>query len=375
MCAKIIQITKAKAEQTKSQKDFNRLVTKIETLEKNIAEYRATMTKIQQRVATDLMPIRQQYYQQRAELVRRFDRAYESSAYKKKEKEKLAYLIQDIAFEVIDDGGIEEIKPIYNKYSDEGDYDAINEEANQEAAERMKSLFSMFGIDLGDDVDMSNPEKMQEKLAQKMAEQQASFEEQNREQKERRAKRPKTQKQIEREEKRELETRNVTKAVRTIYMDLVKAFHPDRETDEAEKNRKTEIMQRVTEAYEKNDVLALLRLQLEFERINQSHIESLAEDHLKYYNKILREQTKELEEEYDNLQGKAQMISGQPAYMISNPFGLEFAFEQQIKDYKKTIKSIKKDLKDFQSDEVLKGFLKVFKIPKHSDNDVFDFLF
>jgi uncharacterized phage infection (PIP) family protein YhgE len=375
MCAKIIQITKAKAEQTKSQKDFNRLVTKIETLEKNIAEYRATMTKIQQRVATDLMPIRQQYYQQRAELVRRFDRAYESSAYKKKEKEKLAYLIQDIAFEVIDDGGIEEIKPIYNKYSDEGDYDAINEEANQEAAERMKSLFSMFGIDLGDDVDMSNPEKMQEKLAQKMAEQQASFEEQNREQKERRAKRPKTQKQIEREEKRELETRNVTKAVRTIYMDLVKAFHPDRETDEAEKNRKTEIMQRVTEAYEKNDVLALLRLQLEFERINQSHIESLAEDHLKYYNKILREQTKELEEEYDNLQGQAQMISGQPAYMISNPFGLEFAFEQQIKDYKKTIKSIKKDLKDFQSDEVLKGFLKVFKIPKHSDNDVFDFLF
>lgn len=375
MCAKIIQITKYKAEQTKSQKDFNRLVTRIETLEKNIAEYRATMTKIQQRVATDLMPIRQQYYQQRAELVRRFDRAYESAAYKKKEKEKLAYLIQDIAFEVIDDGGIEELKPIYDKYSDEGDYNAINEEANQEAAERMKNLFSMFGIDLGDDVDMSNLEKMQERLHQKMAEQQASFEEQKREQDERRTKRPKTQKQIEREEKKALEARNVTKAVRTIYMDLVKAFHPDRETDEAEKNRKTEIMQRVTEAYEKNDVLALLRLQLEFERINQSHIESLAEEHLKYYNKILREQTKELEEEFDNLQGQAQRLSGQPAYMISNPFGIEFAFEQQIKNYKKTIKSIKNDLKDFQSDEVLKGFLKVFKIPKHSDNDVFDFLF
>lgn len=375
MCAKIIQITKAKAEQTKGQKDFNRLVKKIEALEKNIAEYRATMTKIQQRVATDLMPIRQQYYQQRAELVYRFDRAYESSAYKKTEKKKLAYLIQDIAFEAIDDGGIEELKPIYDKYSDEGDYDAINEEANQEAAERMKNLFSMFGIDLGDDVDMSNPEKMQERLHQKMAEQQAVFEEQKREQEERRAKRPKTQKQIEREEKKELEARNVTKAVRTIYMDLVKAFHPDRETDEVEKNRKTEIMQRVTEAYEKNDVLALLRLQLEFERINQSHIESLAEEHLKYYNKILREQTKELEEEFDNLQGQAQRLSGQPAYMISNPFGLEFAFEQQIKDYKKTIRSIKKDLKDFQSDEVLKGFLKVFKIPKHSDNDVFDFLF
>lgn len=375
MCAKIVQITKAKAEQTKVQKDFNRLVKKIETLEKNISDYRAAVTKIQQRVATDLMPVRQQYFEQRAQLVYRFDRAHESAFYKKPEKKKLSYLIQEITFEVIDEGRIEELKPIYDKYSEEGGYDAINEEANQEVAERMKNLFSIFGIDLGDDVDLNDPEKMQEKLHEKMAEQQAVFEEQAREQEESRAKRPKTQKQIEREEKKELETRNVTKAVRTIYMDLVKAFHPDRETEGEEKNRKTEIMQRVTEAYEKNDVLSLLRLQLEFERINQAHIESLAEDHLKYYNKVLREQTKELEEEYDSLQMQAHAMSGQPAYMVSNPFGLEFAFDQQIKDYKKTIKDIKKDLKDFQNDEVLKGFLKVFKIPKHNDNDGFDFLF
>lgn len=373
MCAKIIQIAKAKAEQTKAQKDFNRLVKKIETLEKNILDYRTAMTKIQQQVATDLIPVRQQYFEQRAQLVYRFDRAYESTFYKKPEKKKLAYLIQEIAFEVIDKGGIEELKPIYDKYSEEGGYDTINEEANQEVAERMKNLFSMFGIDLGDDVDLSNPEKMQERLHEKMAEQQAIFEEQEREQEERRAKRPKTQKQIEREEKKELETRNITKAVRMIYMDLVKAFHPDLEKEEDEKDRKTEIMQRVTQAYEKNDVLGLFRLQLELERIDQSHIESLAEDHLKYYNKILREQTKELEEEYDNLQMQAHAMSGQPAYMVSNPFGLKFAFEQQIKEYKKTIKDIKKDLKNFQNDELLKGFLKSFKIPKN--NDSFEFLY
>jgi|JI7StandDraft_1071085.scaffolds.fasta_scaffold18885_5 hypothetical protein len=375
MCAKIVQITKAKAEQTKAQKDFNRLVKKIETLEINITDYRVAMTKIQQRVAMDLEPIRKQYFEQRAQLVYRFDRAYESAAYKKPEKKKLAYLIQEIAFEVIDSGEMEELKPIYDKYSEEGSYDAINEEAAQEAAERMKNLFSMFGIELGDDVDMNDPEKMQERLQQKIAEQQASFTEQQRENEERRAKRPKTQKQIEREEKKELETRNVTKAVRTIYMDLVKAFHPDREKEEEEKNRKTEIMQRVTEAYEKNDVLGLLRLQLEFERIDQSHIESLAEDHLKYYNKILREQTKELEEEFDGLQTQAHLMSGQPKYIVSNPFGLEFAFDQQISEYKKTVKSIKKDLKAFQDDEVVKAFLKSFKIPKHNDNEAFDFLF
>lgn len=373
MPAKIVQITKAKAEQTKAQKEFNRLVKKIEALEQSITEYREMLSKLHQRSAKDLQPLRKQYYEQRAQLVYRFDRAHESSFFKKNEKKKLAYLIQEISFELIEMGSMEELKPIYNKYSEEGDYDTINEEANQEAAERMKDILSAFGIDLGEDFDAGDPEKMQEKLHEKMAEQQAAFEEHKREQEERRAKRPKTQKQIEREEKKELEVRNITKAVRTIYMDLVKAFHPDRVTDEAEKDRKTEIMQRVTEAYEKNDVLSLLRLQLEFERIDQSHIESMAEDHLKYYNKILREQTKELDEEYDNLMGQAQMISGQPTYMISTPFGLEFAFDRQIKDFKKTIKSIKKDLIEFQSDEVMKAFLKSYKIPKQ--NDEFDFIF
>lgn len=375
MCAKIVQIAKPKALQSKPQKDFNRLVKKIEKLEKDLADYRDTLTKIQQRTATEMIPAQKQYFEQRAELARRFDRAYNSSFFKKPEKKKLAHLIQEIAFEVIDEGGMEELKPIYDKYSDEGSYDEINEEATQDAAERMKNMFSMFGMDLGDDFDLKDPEKMQAKLMEKMTEQEELFAEEQRKAEERRAKRPKTQKQIERDEKKNLEINNITKAVRTIYMDLVKAFHPDREKDETERDRKTAIMQRVTQAYEKNDILGLLRLQLEFERISQSHIESLAEDQLKYYNKILREQTKELEEEYEQLQMQAGMMSGTPMYALSSPFSLELAFEQKIREYKQITKNLKKDLKDFQSDEVVKSFLKQYKIPRQQDIDPFDFLF
>ncbi len=372
MCAKIVQITRAKAEQTKSQKEFNRLVQKIETLEKSIVEYRETMAKLQQRAATELAPLRKQYFEQRAQLVYRLDRAHQSSFYKKKEKEKLAYLIQSIAFELIEVGDMDELKPIYDKYSQEGSYDAINEEAKLEEAERLRDLFSVLGVDLGEDFDMNDPEKIQERLHQKMAEQSEDFEKRYQSDQQR-TQRPKTQKQLDREAKKELEIRNSTKAVRTIYLDLVKAFHPDRETEETEKERKTEIMQRVTEAYEKNDLMALLRLQLEFERIDQSHIESLAETHLKYYNRILREQSKELEEEYEELQMQAQGLGGQSAYMVSNSFGLEFAFNQQISEYKKTVKNLKKDLKDLQSDEIVRAFLKSYIIPK--ENNEFDFLF
>ena len=64
---------------------------------------------------------------------------------------------------------------------------------------------------------------------------------------------------------------------RCFYLDLVKTFHPDRELDEAEKIRKTAIMQRVTDAYEKNDLLVLLELQLEFERIDAQSLNSIAQ--------------------------------------------------------------------------------------------------
>ncbi len=357
MSAKIVQITKVRAEQTRSQKEFNRLVKKIETLEKSIVEYRETMTKIQQRALTELEPLRKQYFEQRAQLVYRFDRAYESSFFKKNEKEKLTYLIQDIAFELIDTARMEEFKPIYDKYSHEGGYDAVVEEV-----ERINNMFSAFGADFGEDVGKHDPEKKTKNW--ETTEHQEAFGEphQSRGQ---RTQRPRTQKQLNREAKRELETRAGTKAVRTIYLDLVKAFHPDRETDESEKDRKTEIMQRVTEAYERNDVLALLRLQLELERIDQSHLETLAETHLKYYNKILREQAQELEGEYEQLQLQARALGGQSAYLISNPFGLEFAFNQQVNEFKKTVKNLKKDLKDLQYDEVVRAFLKTYTIPDH----------
>jgi hypothetical protein len=47
---------------------------------------------------------------------------------------------------------------------------------------------------------------------------------------------------------------------------LVAALHPDREPDEQERKRKTELMQRVNTSYGKKYLLLLLELQLEIEQ-------------------------------------------------------------------------------------------------------------
>lgn len=88
---------------------------------------------------------------------------------------------------------------------------------------------------------------------------------------------------------------------KAIYMRLVKKYHPDREPDEAEKGRKTELIQRVTQAYQENDFLTLLKLQIEYLEEEETDASFLAEDMLKRYNKILLKQLNEIKGEIDFL--------------------------------------------------------------------------
>jgi curved DNA-binding protein CbpA len=70
--------------------------------------------------------------------------------------------------------------------------------------------------------------------------------------------------------------------VREIYRKLASALHPDRETDEREREAKTALMQRVNQACEAQDLLALLQLQLQIEQIDERHIANAGEQRLKH---------------------------------------------------------------------------------------------
>lgn len=365
----LVRIGISKATLTKSQKEFNRLTKRIETLGQEITVFREAADHLQRRVQAEYIPLVRQFQAQQAELVKVFDRAYDHKDFKKGEKKKLADLILNLAYELVE-AGFDDLKPIYDKYDTDG-FDATSTDADQLQAELLKSMAGqMFGIDL-DDVDATSPEEIKAHLQQKIEEREAAEAERKRLADERRAKKPKSEKQQEREARKQLEEKNITQATRKLYMDLVKAFHPDREPDESEKERKTEIMHRVTAAYETGDLLALLRLQLEFERIDQTHLETLADEQLLYYNKILRQQVKELEGELYNMQSQLAAMIGQPSFYSRSPITLELSLTQDIKSIKNEIKTLKKDLKAFADNDVLKEWLKTYKIQKATPNDLF----
>ncbi|MBD2703701.1 hypothetical protein IC229_23855 [Spirosoma sp. BT702] len=366
---------KDKAPLSKAQKEFNRLTKKIDDLELELTQFRAAATQIQQRIYTEYEPLLRDFNRLRADLVRVFDRAHDRPETTKTERKKLVDLILNLSYELISEHGLEELKPIFDKYDADG-FDATDAEADEQVSEVMKEMVSaMYGIQFDEDVDVSTKDKFMAYLDEQMRAKQTEHQQLEQEAEERKAKKPKSAKQQEREAKKQLEERNITKAVRTLYMDLVKAFHPDREPDEDEKVRKTEIMKRVTEAYEKSDLLALFRLQFEFNRIDQQNLETLAEDQLRYYNKILKQQAEELDAELYGLQSQLSAALNKPLMMVGSALSLEFSFNNDVRALKQDIKATRKDIKDLSNPAQMKAFLKTYRIRKASDFDTFSGFF
>ncbi|WP_083322294.1 hypothetical protein [Hymenobacter lapidarius] len=279
---------------SKAQKEFNRLTKRIARLEKEVVDFRETATAMRQRVQNEYRPLQARHNDARAALVRQLDQAFETHKLTKGEKNKIA----DLIAQCVDllERGHADLAPIMDKHAPPL---TAEEEvaADQHTSELMKQLFTMqYGIEFDPNVDVSTQAKFMAYVDQKMAEREAEYEQPEAQAAKRRTRRKKSPKQQAAEEQKQAEEKNITKAVRTLYMDLVKHLHPDLEPDEAEKLRKTELLKQVTTAYQANELLTLLRLQLELQRIDQSHLENLAEGQLKYYNKLLKEQTRELDE-------------------------------------------------------------------------------
>ena len=185
----------------------------------------------------------------------------------------------------------------------------------------------------------------------------------------------KTKKQLEKEARQQEEEALASKSVQEVYRKLVAALHPDREPDPDEQKRKTELMQRVNIAYGKKDLLLLLALQLEIEQIDPAHLNHIADSRLKYFNKILKEQLSELEQETDQIENMFKLDLNLPFFATLSPKQLMSGLAQDIQELRRDIVAIQNELKTFQNPTSLKSWLKGYKIPKTPDHDDFGDLF
>lgn len=342
----VLRIGQPKTVLNKRQKEFNQLSERIEQLDKVIPELRNTYQLLIERVQKEYNPIVMEYQEFRVELVRHLDRMYEKDLYRKAYLTKLAYLISEISFDLIVNYKFEELLPLFNKYS-EVDFETALKELKKADSQLIDTKL------LAEENEVTEEDIFHE----------LEPEEQERIKAELRAEKVKAHQEEAKQARQILQKQKTTKSVRKVYMDLVKAFHPDLETDEAEKLRKTEIMQKVTQTYQENNLLELLKLQIEFERIDQDHLENLGKEQLTYYNLVLKEQVEELEKEKLEIQQQISYLCGLKPEHVNAMTTVVVKFNTNINEVKAEIKEIKYTLKKWKEPSLLKAFLKTYEIP------------
>lgn len=348
-----------------AQRTFNSTIRKIEKEKKLLAEWQEMTEVFQQKQSGIYVPLVARYDQARAELTRRFDRFFERKSFSGLQREKMAHAICEITVELIPKG-FDDLRDVHDRYSSM-DFDTIAEEGKGQAEDMLRDLFeSEFGVDLGDDFDMDRPEEMADRIAGLLTaerEQEAAGASTGKK---------KTASQQRKEAKAKEEEENISQSIKSVYRQLTTALHPDREVDELERGRKTELMQKVTRAYRDKDLLKLLELQLEVEQIDQTNIDGIADSRLKHFNKVLSRQLQEITMEVEQVSILFKQMAGIDAFGPVSPQIILQEFERDTELLERDVLELEEDLSDLTTVKGIQRWLKSYELPRLNPFDIFN---
>ena len=371
----VVKTAELKGVLSKEQKRFNGYLQKIKALKlqnESIQELTIEFGKI---VQNKLKPAKEKVTQDLRDFIVSLDKSVFSLDLKGKQAEKHGQILFELADLFLSElNKDEEIIKIFNKYSVEN-FETIRTEANNEGRDSLIQMFKMqFGVDIDPDdiTDLDDPMNnpiLFEKIAEAKEKMKQKAEEQAEKKAERDAQKKKSSKQLLEEAQRKSAESAVSKTTKQIYMDLVRNFHPDTEMDEERKIWKTEIMQQITAAYEEDDYIRLLELQMSLLDERENAVSSFDEKQLKFFNDALKNQISELEM-------KLQMSSpnANPTFPFGhlfdmNPNRLHYNIKQFTKDCQGQEKQYNTWLQMIQTKYGFKEFVKRYEI---QEDDMFN---
>ncbi|MEO5797330.1 MAG: J domain-containing protein [Rhodoferax sp.] len=345
-----IRIVPPQAQSTLSpgQKAFNTLVAKIAKQRDLLLQWQTAADSYRHKVASDYAPLQAQYRAAQVAFANGLDKALGQPGLTKADRKTAAEVICEIARNVLESTGDEAMKALYNQHSPT-DWDAELAEEAELDAHFDKAMEDVYGPD----VFAENPSQSPEELLAKLLGQQADTAPP-------RTKKPSAKQQA-LEAQQKLEDAQTSLSIREVYRKLASALHPDREPDVAERTRKTELMQRVNQAYVKKDLLQLLELQLELEHIDASTMAGLSEDRLKHYNRVLKEQLAELNAETDDIEMGLRMQCGVSPFERLTPVGLIRVLNRDLKGLRAQLQNLQEDALWLKYPLGIKEFVKDYR--------------
>lgn len=153
---------------------------------------------------------------------------------------------------------------------------------------------------------------------------------------------------LKQQEKREQAAKMTGQSLKTVYLKITAMIHPDREPDEAKKLKKTELLQKVNEAYAAQDLFYLLKLQLQLEINKSLSSKALSSEQVKFYQLALEAQSQSLQGQLDEIFASFHLSSHintkqlkmSDVYKVIDQDATEL--KQQLKWEKERLKHMKK---------------------------------
>lgn len=327
---------------TRNQRRFNRLTARLQQLHAEVSSWRDTADRFRQRALSELEPLRRRLFVEQRDAALFLDKLLTGQAtgnrLTRSRRRKLAALVGQLCLTLLHDGEDEEIQAIFDRHSGMRHSDVRREEL--EFTEVM--LGAMFGDDLMRGHSASDVEELLNQAGERLdarAEAQGA--------------RAQAQSRAPRSKQRD-QRQEASRSMREVFRRLAGALHPDREADPVERERKTALMQRVNRAYESNDLLELLTVQLEIEQIDSDHLAKASDERLGHYCAVLREQEIALEREMFELQAPFRaaldLDPGRNAAGL-RPEALDVLFSREIKSMREALAQLRADMEGFRDPE------------------------
>ena len=332
------------------QTRFNKLVARVDTLTHDIEAARALGDAHRPAFIKTIPPLESRCRELMREMIVFLDQRLQQKVQKgltEKDRQSAREIICSLAIGPAQSGNVA-MQAIFDAHSDQ----SIDEMDREEAAE----VQAMFNDVLQGDAPKFDASATAEEIflagARAMRErEQARIEKRNA--------RKATRHQATREVKGGRTEHDPETVLRTLYRQLASKLHPDRARDPQERDRKNALMSQANAAYEKRDLMTLLKLQLTVEQLDSESIAGMAKEKMAALTHLLKEQVQTLEFELEQTQGQLAQEFGLSRFAPFDGLSLARCLKEQRVDLQAEVSQMEYDMARVTSDVAeLKRWLK-----------------
>ena len=332
------------------QARFNKLVARVETLTQHIEAVRALGDAHRPAFMQTIPPLEARCRELIREMVLLLDLRLQQKTQKgftEKDRQFARELICSLAIGFAQSGDAV-MQAIFDAHSDQ----SLDEMDSEDAAE----MQAMFDDVLNGDAPKQDPSATTEEIFRAGAERIRELEEAR---SEKRNARKSKRDQAARELKGGQPQDDPETVLRTLYRRLASKLHPDRERDPLARDRKNALMSQANAAYEKRDLMTLLRLQLTVEQLNSESIAGMAKEKMAALTHLLKEQVQTLEYELDQARGQVAQEFGVSPFATVDRLSLARSLNDQRADLQAEVSQMEYDFNRVRNNDIeLKRWLK-----------------